>query len=156
MLILSPKSTLLWTAYQRISQLKRVSKYVKYPRSNLKIEKINYGYLNVIKGMPLLIQIDTFDENQPDDPIHRGACQIKVFCDKGAERKIRDEERKALRKRQKCGQYSMLQPQDVKGPLMSTGRKHDIVYYKTMLDTSINPVYFQPEISNSAVETLVS
>ena len=122
----------------------------------MKIEKINYGYLNVIKGMPLLIQIDTFDENQPDDPIHRGACQIKVFCDKGAERKIRDEERKALRKRQKCGQYSMLQPQDVKGPLMSTGRKHDIVYYKTMLDTSINPVYFQPEISNSAVETLVS
>ena len=105
--------------------------------------------------MPLLIQIDTFDENQPDEPIHRGACQIKVFCDKGAERKIRDEERKALRKRQKCGTYTMLQPQDVKGPIMSTGRKHDIVYYKTMLDTSINPVYFQPEISNSAVETLV-
>jgi len=103
----------------------------------------------------LLIQIDTFDENQPDEPIHRGACQIKVFCDKGAERKIRDEERKALRKRQKCGQYTMLQPQDVKGPLMPTGRKHDIVYYKTMLDTSINPVYFQPEISSAAVETLV-
>ncbi|CAG5114016.1 Oidioi.mRNA.OKI2018_I69.chr2.g8100.t1.cds [Oikopleura dioica] len=107
-----------------------------------------------IKGMPLLIQIDTFDENQPDEPIHRGACQIKVFCDKGAERKIRDEERKALRKRQKSGQYTMLQPQDVKGSIMSTGRKHDIVYYRTMHDTSINPVYFQPEISNSAVETM--
>ena len=32
-------------------------------------------------------------------PVHRGLTQIKVFCDKGAERKIRDEERKAIRKK---------------------------------------------------------
>ena len=32
-------------------------------------------------------------------PAHRATVQLKVFCDKGAERKIRDEERKALRKK---------------------------------------------------------
>ena len=32
-------------------------------------------------------------------PVHRATTQIKVFCDKGAERKIRDEERKAMRKK---------------------------------------------------------
>ena len=32
-------------------------------------------------------------------PVHRAITQIKVFCDKGAERKIRDEERKAIRKK---------------------------------------------------------
>lgn len=45
-----------------------------------------------IKGMALLLQMDTYYE---DKCIHRGSCQIKVFCDKGAERKIRDEEKKA-------------------------------------------------------------
>jgi hypothetical protein len=65
--------------------------------------------------MPLLLQIDTYTDTQKSAPIHRAACQIKVFCDKGAERKIRDEERKALRKKQKTGQYTMLQSQDLKG-----------------------------------------
>ena len=45
-----------------------------------------------IKGMALILQIDTFLD---DKCIDRGACQIKCFCDKGAERKIRDEEKKA-------------------------------------------------------------
>ena len=65
--------------------------------------------------MPLLLQIDTYSETQRESPIHRAACQIKVFCDKGAERKIRDEERKALRKKQKSGQFAILPSQDLKG-----------------------------------------
>ena len=36
-------------------------------------------------------------------PVHRAITQIKVFCDKGAERKIRDEERKAIRKKNGSG-----------------------------------------------------
>merc|ERR1712032_1301592 len=32
------------------------------------------------------------------DLIHRAYCQVKVFCDKGAERKFRQEERRAARK----------------------------------------------------------
>jgi len=55
-----------------------------------------------IKGQPLLLQIDTFiGTNHTAEPIHRGICQLKVFCDKGAERKIRDEGRKATKKVQK-------------------------------------------------------
>ena len=48
----------------------------------------------------MLLQIDTYtDMRRNAKPVHRGLTQIKVFCDKGAERKIRDEERKAIRKK---------------------------------------------------------
>ncbi|XP_046568966.1 grainyhead-like protein 1 homolog isoform X2 [Haliotis rubra] len=47
-----------------------------------------------VKGIPLHIQIDTYENNKDSHPTHRGYCQIKVFCDKGAERKTRDEERR--------------------------------------------------------------
>ena len=52
------------------------------------------------QGLPLLLQIDTYtDMRRNAKPAHRATVQLKVFCDKGAERKIRDEERKALRKK---------------------------------------------------------
>ncbi|XP_076315819.1 protein grainyhead-like, partial [Tachypleus tridentatus] len=36
-----------------------------------------------VKGLPLHLQIDTFDDcREGVNPIHRGYCQIKVFCDK--------------------------------------------------------------------------
>lgn len=55
-----------------------------------------------VKGQPLSLQIDTFlGMDRKVEPIHRGLCQLKVFCDKGAERKIRDEGRKAAKKAQK-------------------------------------------------------
>ncbi|OWF54580.1 uncharacterized protein LOC110443256 isoform X2 [Mizuhopecten yessoensis] len=47
-----------------------------------------------VKGFPLHIQIDTFENPKDSYPVHRGYCQIKVFCDKGAERKTRDEDRR--------------------------------------------------------------
>ena len=48
----------------------------------------------------MLLQIDTYtDMRRNARPVHRAITQIKVFCDKGAERKIRDEERKAIRKK---------------------------------------------------------
>ncbi len=56
-----------------------------------------------VKGLPLHVQIDTYDDprDAPGGPAvyHRGYCQIKVFCDKGAERKARDEERRATKRR---------------------------------------------------------
>lgn len=56
-----------------------------------------------VKGLPLNLQIDTYSyNNRSNKPIHRAYCQIKVFCDKGAERKIRDEERKQSRRKGKC------------------------------------------------------
>ena len=55
-----------------------------------------------VKGLPLHVQIDTFDDPRADimePPTHRGYCQVKIFCDKGAERKLRDEERRAAKRR---------------------------------------------------------
>ncbi|KAJ8736372.1 hypothetical protein PYW08_007028 [Mythimna loreyi] len=52
-----------------------------------------------VKGLPLHIQIDTFEDPRDQQVYHRGYCQIKVFCDKGAERKTRDEERRAAKRK---------------------------------------------------------
>uniref|UniRef100_A0A914CNH7 Grh/CP2 DB domain-containing protein n=1 Tax=Acrobeloides nanus TaxID=290746 RepID=A0A914CNH7_9BILA len=57
-----------------------------------------------VKGLPLHIQIDTYDDADNDKiPFHRGYSQIKVFCDKGAERKLRDEEKRANRRKNAAG-----------------------------------------------------
>ncbi|CAL8087869.1 unnamed protein product [Orchesella dallaii] len=91
-----------------------------------------------VKGLPLHLQIDTYDEfRDPNCPIvHRGYCQIKVFCDKGAERKTRDEERRAAKRK-----------------LTATGRKKlDEMYHTpcdrsefySMSDIAKPPVLFSP------------
>lgn len=36
-----------------------------------------------VKGLPLNIQIDTYDFSSGNNQlIHRAACQVKIFCDK--------------------------------------------------------------------------
>ena len=55
-----------------------------------------------MKGLPLHVQIDTYDDPRSEvgsTPSHRGYSQVKIFCDKGAERKLRDEERRAAKRR---------------------------------------------------------
>jgi len=55
-----------------------------------------------VKGLPLHVQIDTYDDPRAevgDPPTHRAYSQVKIFCDKGAERKLRDEERRAAKRR---------------------------------------------------------
>ncbi|OQR76627.1 protein grainyhead-like, partial [Tropilaelaps mercedesae] len=53
-----------------------------------------------VKGLPLHMQVDTYDEYcEGAQPVSRGYSQIKVFCDKGAERKTRDEERRAQKRK---------------------------------------------------------
>uniref|UniRef100_A0AAY4C072 Grh/CP2 DB domain-containing protein n=1 Tax=Denticeps clupeoides TaxID=299321 RepID=A0AAY4C072_9TELE len=56
-----------------------------------------------VKGLPINLQIDTYSCGSHGDQvlIHRACCKVKVFCDKGAERKIRDEERKMSRRKGK-------------------------------------------------------
>ncbi|XP_035714721.1 protein grainyhead isoform X3 [Folsomia candida] len=92
-----------------------------------------------VKGLPLHLQIDTYDDpRDPNCPIyHRGYSQIKVFCDKkGAERKTRDEERRAAKRK-----------------LTATGRKKlDELYHTAtertefyaMSDLAKPPVLFSP------------
>ncbi|KAM4771935.1 grainyhead-like protein 1 homolog [Rhinophrynus dorsalis] len=90
-----------------------------------------------VKGLPLNIQIDTYSyNNRSNKPVHRAFCQIKVFCDKGAERKIRDEERKQSKRK---GKY-------VKGALLQTHKRMDITVFKPMLDLDTQPVLFIPDV----------
>ncbi|XP_045883345.1 grainyhead-like protein 2 homolog isoform X1 [Meles meles] len=102
-----------------------------------------------VKGLPLMIQIDTYSyNNRSNKPIHRAYCQIKVFCDKGAERKIRDEERKQNRKKGK-GQASQTQcnnSSDGKLAALPLPKKSDITYFKTMPDLHSQPVLFIPDV----------
>ncbi|XP_030073302.1 grainyhead-like protein 2 homolog [Microcaecilia unicolor] len=102
-----------------------------------------------VKGLPLMIQIDTYSyNNRSNKPIHRAYCQIKVFCDKGAERKIRDEERKQNRKKGK-GQAAQAQCNNTIDTKLSAAplqKKSDITFFKTMTDLDSQPVLFIPDV----------
>lgn len=92
-----------------------------------------------VKGLPLMIQIDTYSyNNRSNKPLHRAYLQIKVFCDKGAERKIRDEERKLFRKKAKG--------KDGGVGVITVPKKSDTTYFKTMTDLEAQPVLFIPDV----------
>ncbi|NXA56123.1 GRHL1 protein, partial [Nothocercus julius] len=93
-----------------------------------------------VKGLPLNLQIDTYSyNNRSNKPVHRAYCQIKVFCDKGAERKIRDEERKQSKRKGKC-------ISDVKVPMLPSHKRTDITVFKPFMDLDIQPVLFIPDV----------
>ncbi|XP_065149310.1 grainyhead-like transcription factor 2b isoform X1 [Paramisgurnus dabryanus] len=92
-----------------------------------------------VKGLPLMIQIDTYSyNNRSNKPLHRAYCQIKVFCDKGAERKIRDEERKQNRKKTKG--------KDGGVGAITLQKKCDTTFFKMMSDLDAQPVLFIPDV----------
>ncbi|KAL0967266.1 hypothetical protein UPYG_G00250060 [Umbra pygmaea] len=95
-----------------------------------------------VRGLPLNLQIDTYTcVGHGDKLVHRAYCQIKVFCDKGAERKIRDEDRKNTYRKGKGQKTSAACVED---PLQL---KHlDITMFKTMSDLESQPVLFIPEV----------
>uniref|UniRef100_A0A8C7PAI8 Grainyhead like transcription factor 1 n=1 Tax=Oncorhynchus mykiss TaxID=8022 RepID=A0A8C7PAI8_ONCMY len=95
-----------------------------------------------VRGLPLNLQIDTYScGGHGDKLVHRAYCQIKVFCDKGAERKIRDEERKQT---QRKGRGQETTAACVEDPLKL---KHvDITSFKAMSDMNSQPVLFIPEV----------
>uniref|UniRef100_A0A3B4ZQK4 Grainyhead like transcription factor 1 n=1 Tax=Stegastes partitus TaxID=144197 RepID=A0A3B4ZQK4_9TELE len=109
-----------------------------------------------VKGLPLNLQIDTYSyNNRSNKPIHRAYCQIKVFCDKGAERKIRDEERKQSRRKGKVAELSAnLSFVDVKVPILQ--KRNDVTIFKMMTDLETQPVLFIPDIHFSAFQRHVS
>lgn len=97
-----------------------------------------------VKGLPLHIQIDTYEDPRDGPVYHRGYCQIKVFCDKGAERKTRDEERRAAKRK-----------------MTATGRKKlDELYHPAaersefycMADLHKPPVLFTPSEELTSME----
>ncbi|KAI5106277.1 grainyhead-like transcription factor 2a, partial [Silurus meridionalis] len=115
-----------------------------------------------VKGLPLMIQIDTYSyNNRSNKPIHRAYCQIKVFCDKGAERKIRDEERKQMRKKTKVmgNTVSFLAfhfLSDLAGKRGSLGaiiqKRSDISFFKSISDLDSQPVLFIPDVHFSNMQ----
>ncbi|XP_043836949.1 grainyhead-like protein 1 homolog [Dromiciops gliroides] len=102
-----------------------------------------------VKGLPLNIQIDTYSyNNRSNKPVHRAYCQIKVFCDKGAERKIRDEERKQSKRKGKCTDPSsqLNACLDMKVPLLPSHKRMDITIFKPFIDLDTQPVLFIPDV----------
>ncbi|KAI5640558.1 CP2 transcription factor domain-containing protein [Phthorimaea operculella] len=89
-----------------------------------------------VKGLPLHIQIDTFEDPRDTQVYHRGYCQIKVFCDKGAERKTRDEERRAAKRKMSATNRKKLD--EIYHPVTERSE------FYTMADMAKPPVLFSP------------
>ncbi|CAH2222466.1 grainyhead 3 homolog [Pelobates cultripes] len=103
-----------------------------------------------VKGVPLNLQIDTYDyDTGVKRLIHRAVCQIKIFCDKGAERKMRDEERKQFRRKGKCTDPSS---KDIKTPVLPGYRGTDITYLRPVTDMESQPVLFIPNVHFSNLQ----
>ncbi|XP_074604968.1 grainy head isoform X2 [Brevipalpus obovatus] len=92
-----------------------------------------------VKGLPLHLQIDTFDDFREGAlPVHRGYCQIKVFCDKGAERKTRDEERRAAKRKLSATGNGRKKIEEMYHPPCDRSE------FYTMSDRTKPPVLFTP------------
>ncbi|XP_059157789.1 uncharacterized protein LOC131942094 isoform X2 [Physella acuta] len=98
-----------------------------------------------VKGIPLHIQIDTYEQGPKGNHlVHRGYCQIKAFCDKGAERKTRDEERRRVAKN-KPEEFGNAPP--VKSRKKTEESFHepcDRSEFYSMADIISEPVFFNP------------
>ncbi|KAL7861627.1 hypothetical protein SRHO_G00130680 [Serrasalmus rhombeus] len=107
-----------------------------------------------VKGLPLNLQIDTYDFSSGSNHlIHRATCQIKVFCDKGAERKMRDEERKRTKRRVKTNADSS-NNNSSKHTVVSSSIGKDCTFFKTLDDHMTQPVLFIPETHYSNMQRL--
>ncbi|XP_064158168.1 grainyhead-like protein 3 homolog isoform X1 [Anguilla rostrata] len=105
-----------------------------------------------VKGLPLNLQIDTYDYSTGSNRlIHRAACQVKVFCDKGAERKMRDEERKRVKRRVKSSDSSNNNSSS-KQSVVSSSIGGDCTYFKALDDLVTQPVLFIPEVHFSNMQ----
>ncbi|XP_046904700.1 grainyhead-like protein 3 homolog isoform X2 [Hypomesus transpacificus] len=103
-----------------------------------------------VKGLPLNLQIDTYDFSSGSNKlIHRAACQVKIFCDKGADRKMRDEERKRTKRRGKSvADTSNTSSKSV----VSSSMASDSTLFRTLQDHVTQPVLFIPEMHLSNLQ----
>ncbi|XP_038614282.1 grainyhead-like protein 3 homolog [Tachyglossus aculeatus] len=103
-----------------------------------------------VKGVPLNLQIDTYDCGPGvGQLVHRAVCQIKVFCDKGAERKMRDDERKQFRRKAKCPDTNH---SGLKGCLLAGFRGNETTYLRPETDLQTQPVLFIPNVHFSGLQ----
>ncbi|KAM7403205.1 hypothetical protein PAMA_003907 [Pampus argenteus] len=105
-----------------------------------------------VKGLPLNIQIDTYDFSSGTNKlIHRAACQVKIFCDKGAERKMRDEERKRSKRRGKSTADAKTNK-----TLVNSTMGSDCTFFQTLDDHVTQPVLFIPETHLSSIQRMAT
>ncbi|XP_044022889.1 grainyhead-like protein 3 homolog isoform X2 [Siniperca chuatsi] len=103
-----------------------------------------------VKGLPLNIQIDTYDfSSGTNQLIHRAACQVKIFCDKGAERKMRDEERKRSKRRGK-------NDANTNKSQVTSSMASDSTFFQTLDDHVTQPVLFIPETHLSSLQRIAT
>ncbi|XP_038563307.1 grainyhead-like protein 3 homolog [Micropterus salmoides] len=103
-----------------------------------------------VKGLPLNIQIDTYDfSSGTNQLLHRAACQVKIFCDKGAERKMRDEERKRSKRRGK-------NDANTNKSLVTSSMGSDCTFFQTLDDHVTQPVLFIPETHLSCLQRIAT
>ncbi|XP_041827061.1 grainyhead-like protein 3 homolog [Melanotaenia boesemani] len=105
-----------------------------------------------VKGLPINLQIDTYDVSTGTNQlIHRAACQIKIFCDKGAERKMRDEDRKRSKRRGKS-----INDANINRALVNSSNSNESTIFKTLDDHITQPVLFIPETHLSSLQRMVT
>ncbi|XP_029316802.1 grainyhead-like protein 3 homolog [Cottoperca gobio] len=102
-----------------------------------------------VKGLPLNLQIDTYDfSSGTNQLLHRAACQVKIFCDKGAERKMRDEERKRSKRRGKADAHNK--------SLVSSSMGNECTFFQILDDHITQPVLFIPETHLSSLQRMAT
>ncbi|XP_062592697.1 protein grainyhead-like isoform X2 [Saccostrea cucullata] len=112
-------------------------------RVNVAVHCLSTDFSNQkgVKGLPLHVQIDTY-ENSKESPVHRGYAQIKVFCDKGAERKTRDEERR-LKTRQNTEGHHHGRKRSNEDHYHPPSERSE---FYSMQDTKTVPFYYTPAV----------
>ncbi|KAM4724057.1 grainyhead-like protein 3 homolog isoform 1-T1 [Anableps anableps] len=104
-----------------------------------------------VKGLPLNLQIDTYDFSSGSNQlIHRAACQVKIFCDKGAERKMRDEEKKRSKRRGKNTNDAHTKS------VVSSSIGSECTFFKTLDDLVTQPVLFIPEAHLTSLQRMAT
>ncbi|XP_005814504.2 grainyhead-like protein 3 homolog [Xiphophorus maculatus] len=104
-----------------------------------------------VKGLPLNLQIDTYDFSSGNNQlIHRAACQVKIFCDKGAERKMRDEEKKRSKRRGKNTNDAHAKS------VVSSSIGSECTFFKTLDDLVTQPVLFIPEAHLTSLQRMAT
>ena len=89
------------------------------------------GFATFVIHIILYVQIDTYDDIQSSNMVNdRAFCQIKTFCDKGAERKAREEEKRLSRQHLSSGFSASVQPRSV---------------FQRAFDLVTEPIFFTPK-----------
>lgn len=104
-----------------------------------------------VKGLPLNLQIDTYNLSSGNSQLlHRAALQVKIFCDKGAERKMRDEERKKSKRRGKNTNDANNKSS------ASCSISNECTFFQTLDDHVTHPVLFIPETHLSSIQRMAT